>query len=216
MIPFGASRNDRSRRQWAWRCPVAYGCGQGLPLNLYQHLPSNIPSRDGHRCTHGRRLGGPVSVGRRRSPRPAPTRPALAADALRTRLAVLFRLGEVAPTLRRAATELKPSAAGRAPLTTLKAPTGGRRQLAVTRLDLAGLRHTAHAHGATINAVVLTAMLTADVGSVPWQVGAILRMDADSGLSLSSQSMSLPSPSRKLIQRVLTFTRSSPPGLAGD
>ena len=30
--------------------------------------------------------------------------------------------------------------------------------------------------------------LTADVGSVPWQVGAILRMDADSGLSLSSVS----------------------------
>ena len=101
---------------------------------------------------------------------------------------MLFRLGEVVPSLRRAATELKPSAAGRAPLTTLNAPTGGRRQLAVTRADLAGLWHTAHALGATINAVVLTAVLTADVGPVPWQVGAILRMDADSGLSLSSQS----------------------------
>ena len=64
-------------------------------------------------------------------------------------------LGEV---VRRAATELKPSTAGRAPVTTLNGPTGGRRQLAVTRADLAGLRHTARAHGATINDVVLTAI----------------------------------------------------------
>ncbi len=91
-------------------------------------------------------------------PRPAPTRRALAADAVHTRLEVLSQLGEVVPTLRRAATELKPSAAGRAPVTTLNGPTGGRRQLAVTRADLAGLRHTARAHGATINDVVLTAI----------------------------------------------------------
>ncbi len=56
---------------------------------------------------------------------------------------MLSRLSEVVPTLRQAATDLKPSAAGRAPDTTLNTPTGGRRQLAVTRADLAGLRHTA-------------------------------------------------------------------------
>jgi WS/DGAT/MGAT family acyltransferase len=105
-----------------------------------------------------RLLDGAPTVAATGSPRPAPTRRTLAVDAFRTRLTVLSDLSTVLPTLRQAATELKPSARLRAPVTTLNAPTGGRRQLAVTRADLAQFRHTAHAHGATINDVVLTAI----------------------------------------------------------
>lgn len=140
-----------------WRLTAITG-SEDTPVALVVVFHHVLADGIGGLAVLARLVDGAATAAATGFPRPAPTRRALAADAVHTRLEVLSRLGEVVPTLRRAATELKPSAAGRAPVTTLNGPTGGRRQLAVTRADLAGLRHTARAHGATINDVVLTAI----------------------------------------------------------
>ena len=129
-----------------WRLTAITG-SDDTPLALVVVFHHVLADGIGGLAVLARLVDGAATAATTGFPRPAPTRRALAADALRTRLEVLSRLDEVVPTLRRAATELKPSAAGRAPVTTLNAPTGGRRQMAVTRVDLAVLRHTAHAHG---------------------------------------------------------------------
>jgi diacylglycerol O-acyltransferase / wax synthase len=91
-------------------------------------------------------------------PRRRPSRRELAADALRSRVAAFARLPTAIPTLRQAVTELNPRGAVRAQATTLNRPTGVRRRLAVARADLTRLHDRAHAHQATINDVVLTAI----------------------------------------------------------
>jgi WS/DGAT/MGAT family acyltransferase len=91
-------------------------------------------------------------------PRPAPSRRQLAAEAWHARLAALARSAALLSTVRRAVTELNPAGAVHAPDTTLNQPTGRDRRLAVVRTDLAHVRDVAHAHGATVNDVVLTAI----------------------------------------------------------
>lgn len=89
-------------------------------------------------------------------PRPAPTPRALALDAISSRLRALRRSRRPTATLRQALAELDPTAA-KAPRTSLNAPTGSHRRLAVARADLGDVRRVSHDCGATVNDVVLTA-----------------------------------------------------------
>lgn len=89
-------------------------------------------------------------------PRPAPTPRALALDAISSRLRALRRSRRPTATLRQALAELNPTAA-KAPRTSLNAPTGSHRRLAVARADLADVRRVSHDRGATVNDVVLSA-----------------------------------------------------------
>ena len=114
-------------------------------------------------------------------PRPAPSHRQLAADAFRTRLAALRRLGAALSTLRQALTELNPAGAARAPTTTLNRPTGGQRRLAVTRVGLENLRDLTREHDATVNDVVLTAIS-----------GALKRLLARRGETVESLVASVP------------------------
>jgi diacylglycerol O-acyltransferase / wax synthase len=91
-------------------------------------------------------------------PRTAPSRRDLAVDALRARVAVLMRLPGLFPLLRGAIAELSPGGLTHAPATSLNAPTGAKRRLAVARADLDRLHDVAREHDATVNDVVLTAM----------------------------------------------------------
>jgi diacylglycerol O-acyltransferase / wax synthase len=91
-------------------------------------------------------------------PRPAPTRWQLAVDAVRSRARAVRRLPAALRRLRAAAGQLRPARTGRVAPCSLLRPTGPRRRLAVARADLAAVKATAHAHGATVNDVVLTAV----------------------------------------------------------
>ena len=104
----------------------------------------------------GPRHGDPV-----RFPRPAPSIIDLGRDALRERLRALASLPETARRLCDAATELRSTRPTRPPRSSLNQPTGPDRYLTVIRADLAEILSVAHAHGATVNDVVLTAIASA-------------------------------------------------------
>ena len=91
-------------------------------------------------------------------PRPAPTRRQLRRDIAAERLHTLTGVPQGLATLRDAVAELRAARPGRPPRTSLNRPTGARRRFAVVRADLEPLHDLAHAHRATVNDVVLTAV----------------------------------------------------------
>ena len=91
-------------------------------------------------------------------PRPAPGRRALFLDASGARLRALGHLPARARRLRSAFAELAGGGIPGPPKSSLNRPIGAHRSLAVARVDLARVQRLAHAHGATVNDVVLTAV----------------------------------------------------------
>lgn len=94
-------------------------------------------------------------------PRPAPSTRELAIDAARTRLDAFTNLLASFRQVRDALVQLRPATRAHAARCSLNRPTGPRRQFAVARADLDSIRRTAHACGATVNDVVLTAVAAA-------------------------------------------------------
>jgi diacylglycerol O-acyltransferase len=91
-------------------------------------------------------------------PKASPTHGQLFADAFRTRVRAVGKLATAVRQLPAASAELLPRGSPRAPRCSLNLPTGPRRALAVARADLAAVRAVGHAHEATVNDVVLTAV----------------------------------------------------------
>jgi diacylglycerol O-acyltransferase len=100
-----------------------------------------------------------------RFPAPAPRARELAADAWRGRLRRAGRAGPGVPRQARGLRRIREGMAElggtrpprRRPATSLNRPVGPRRRLDVVAADLAGLRDLGHAHGGTVNDVVLAA-----------------------------------------------------------
>jgi WS/DGAT/MGAT family acyltransferase len=90
-------------------------------------------------------------------PRPSPSPRALLFDASAGRFRALARLPAGCRRLRSALAELTAGGATRPPRSSLNRPIGPARSIAVARADLAAVQRVAHAHGATVNDVVLTA-----------------------------------------------------------
>jgi WS/DGAT/MGAT family acyltransferase len=90
-------------------------------------------------------------------PRPAPTSRTLVRDAFGARLRTLTRLAATVRHLRSAVVGLSGTTDG-PPRSSLNQAIGAHRSLAVARADLAAVRRVAHAHGATVNDVMLTAV----------------------------------------------------------
>jgi WS/DGAT/MGAT family acyltransferase len=93
-----------------------------------------------------------------RYPEPPPRRAALFADALWSRVRAVRRLPAVPRTVAAAWAELAPAIGVRAPRCSLNRPTGPVRRLGLARAGLDAVRDIAHAHGGTVNDVVLTAV----------------------------------------------------------
>jgi WS/DGAT/MGAT family acyltransferase len=91
-------------------------------------------------------------------PRPCPGRRALFLEAFGTRLRALTHVPAGVRQLRTAIAALITGRTAGPPRSSLNQPTGPGRTLAVARTDLASVRRTAHAYGATVNDVVLTAV----------------------------------------------------------
>lgn len=101
--------------------------------------------------------GGPAAD----SPPPSlqrPTRRKLWTDALAERWRALVRLPWALMRLPAALREMGVGSGGRAPRTSLNRPTGPTRRFAIVRYGLADVRRAAHAHDATVNDVLLTAV----------------------------------------------------------
>jgi NRPS condensation-like uncharacterized protein len=91
-------------------------------------------------------------------PRPALSRTALAVDAAWGRIHSLRRLLAALGRLGSAAAELRPATRARGTPTSLNGPTGPRRAFAGVRAEVNEVHRVAHAHGATVNDVVLAAV----------------------------------------------------------
>lgn len=102
--------------------------------------------------------GSEEGPGELRPPRAAPSRRELAFDAWTDLLGAPARVPAQLRRLRAAVAELGASRPAAAPHTSLNRPTGSRRAIRVVSLDLASVVQVAHAHGATVNDVVLTAV----------------------------------------------------------
>lgn len=94
-------------------------------------------------------------------PRALPRRGDVYADALRSRWQGLVRIPAAMRRVRAAVAELRGEGVRAAPRSSLNRPIGPRRELAVVRSDLAAVRDVAHEHGATVNDVVLAAVVGA-------------------------------------------------------
>jgi WS/DGAT/MGAT family acyltransferase len=111
----------------------------------------------GAETAQGRADGFPVAAPRARE---------LAADAWRGRLRRARRAGPGAPRQARGLRRIREGVAELAgarpprlrPATSLNRPVGPRRRLDVVAVDLAGVRDLGHAHGGTVNDVVLAAV----------------------------------------------------------
>jgi diacylglycerol O-acyltransferase / wax synthase len=88
-------------------------------------------------------------------PRPAPSRRAVAVEATSSRLRALRHWRRGLAIVRAAMAELKPNMRSVAPRTSLNRSTGSRRATGIVHGDLDTIRASAHAHGATVNDVVL-------------------------------------------------------------
>lgn len=98
----------------------------------------------------------PGNPERARFPVPAPCARALAADAWAGRARSLTHLARSLRTIRQGLAELGGARAPRRlPATSLNRPTGTQRRLDVVAADLAAIRDLGHAHGGTVNDVIL-------------------------------------------------------------
>ena len=101
----------------------------------------------------------PGDPGRARFPVPAPGARALAADAWAARARGLTHLARSVRTIRQGLAELGGTRPPRRlPATSLNRPTGPRRRIDVVAADLAAVRDLGHAHGGTVNDVILAAI----------------------------------------------------------
>ncbi|HSP75848.1 MAG TPA: wax ester/triacylglycerol synthase domain-containing protein [Cryobacterium sp.] len=91
-------------------------------------------------------------------PRPVPSVRKLVTDAARGRLRSLRRLPATLARIGSAVTELRPDSRHRLAPTSLNRPTGARRRFLSIRVSLDRVHSAAHAHRATVNDVVLTAI----------------------------------------------------------
>ena len=103
-----------------------------------------------------RLVDGAPAAPDRAFPRPMPSALRLVTDAARGHLRSLRRLPATLTRIAGAVTELRPNARPRLAPTSLNRPTGARRRFLSIRVGLDHVRDVAHAHGATVNDVVLT------------------------------------------------------------
>lgn len=91
-------------------------------------------------------------------PVPMPSLRQLAVDAAMGRLRSLRELPAILRRLRVATSQLRPAFSERRARSSLNRPTGPRRRFDSVRVDLSQVRSAAHAHDATVNDVVLSAI----------------------------------------------------------
>ena len=139
-------RLPRDRPLWSATLVTALPDGQAALIMVLHHV---LADGVGGLAVLGRLVDGSPATPAAGFPRPAPSRRELLLDAARLRLRAMTR---------RPAIPLLGQAVPRSPRSSLNRPIGDHRSLAVARADLAAVQRVAHAHGATVNDVLLTAV----------------------------------------------------------
>jgi diacylglycerol O-acyltransferase len=150
-----ARRLPRSRPLWSATLVTSLAAGRAaLVVTLHHVLADGI----GGLSVLAHLVDGAPTTPNTTFPRPALQRRALFVDATASRLRALIRLSVRFRHLRAAFAQLTQGGTAGAPRSSLNQPISSRRSLAVARTDLAAVQRVAHAHDATVNDVVLTAV----------------------------------------------------------
>jgi diacylglycerol O-acyltransferase len=148
-------RLARNRPLWSATLVTSLsGGGAALVVTLHHVLADGI----GGLAVLARLVDGAPATPDTVFPRPPPTRRTLFLDAAATRRRALSHLPARARQLRSAIADLTIGGVAGPPPSSLNQPIGAHRGLAVAHADLASVRRVAHAHGATVNDIVLTAV----------------------------------------------------------
>jgi diacylglycerol O-acyltransferase / wax synthase len=145
----------RDRPLWSATLVTGLAEGRSALVVVFHHV---LTDGIGGLAVLARLVDGLPAVPDHGFPVVPPRRRDLIVDVWRSRLRALGRLPAGARRLRAAAAELRIGRAGRPPRCSLNRPTGRRRAFAVAHADLAAVLAAAHAQGATVNDVVLTAV----------------------------------------------------------
>jgi WS/DGAT/MGAT family acyltransferase len=161
-----ASRLDRSRPLWEiWLLTGLAGGGSGLLIRLHHAVADGLAAVAMMEALFASDAGGPVPDVSTWRPRTKPSARELWADSLRRKIfatknasvqmrhpsAIVARLRPLAWSARALAR------ARRAPRVSINVPVSGHHRLMLVRADLDRVRKVAHAHGGTVNDVLLTA-----------------------------------------------------------
>ena len=146
------------RPLWAATLVTETGPGEAALVVVFHHV---LADGVGGLAVLGGLVDGATEAHGTASARPMPSPKELVLDAAMARVRSVGRLPAVLRRLRDAASELRPGFRVRAAPSSLNTPTGPRRRFATVRVDLNELRRAAHAHQATVNDVVLSAVAAA-------------------------------------------------------
>ena len=158
---------DRARPLWEmWLLTGLAGGGSGLLIRLHHAVADGLAAVAMMEGLFAPDPGGPnpdVSTWRRQ---PGPSTRELAADSLHRRIsvtaAVLVQMRHPSPIIARlrllAWSARTLAQAGQAPRVSINVPVSGHHRLMLVRADLDRVRKVAHAHGGTVNDVVLSAV----------------------------------------------------------
>ena len=162
-----ASRLDRSRPLWEiWLLTGLAGGGSGLLIRLHHAVADGLAAVAMMEALFGADPGGPIPDVSTWRPRPTPGTRELLADSLRKKIFATRSASAQMRHPRAIVAGLRPLArsaraltrARRAPRVSINVPVSGHHRLMLIRADLGRISNVAHAHGGTVNDVVLTAV----------------------------------------------------------
>jgi diacylglycerol O-acyltransferase len=152
------TRLRRDRPLWAATLVTDTGQGGAALIIVFHHV---LADGIGGLAVLASLVDGAAEAHGSVFPVPMPSLAQLAVEAATDRVRSARKLPEVLRRLRGAASQLRPVFSVRLARSSLNKPTGPRRRFASVRVDLDQIRSTAHAHGATVNDVVLSAIAAA-------------------------------------------------------
>ncbi|WP_111721409.1 wax ester/triacylglycerol synthase domain-containing protein [Homoserinimonas sp. OAct 916] len=149
------SELSRSRPLWAATLVTDTATGEAALILVFHHV---LADGIGGLAVLANLVDGAPETVNTGFPLPDPSRGQLAVDAARGRIRSLRRIPTAIRRIGSAVAELRPAARVSAAPTSLNRSTGARRSFARIRVDVNRIHDVAHAHRATVNDVVLTAV----------------------------------------------------------
>jgi diacylglycerol O-acyltransferase len=151
-------RLPRDRPLWAATMVTDTAPGEAALILVFHHV---LADGIGGLAVLASLIDGASAAADTGFPRAAPSRTGLAMDAALGRIRSLRLMPAALSRLGSAAAELRPAARSVVAPTSLNRPTGLRRAFARVRTPVNDVHRVAHAHGATVNDVVLTCVASA-------------------------------------------------------
>ena len=148
----------RDRPLWTARLVTDTGEGGAALIVVFHHV---LADGVGGLAVLASLVDGAAETSDLMAPARMPSRQQLAVEAAKDRMRSAGELSAVLQRLRGAVSQLRPAFSVRPARSSLNKPTGPKRRFATVRVDLSELRRAAHAHQATVNDVVLSAVASA-------------------------------------------------------